>query len=133
MAYRILADVVLVLHALFVFFVVGGLVVVLIGAVLNWSWVRNLWFRVTHLCAIAVVVLESWCGVVCPLTIWEQQLREKSGQATYAGSFVAHWLHKLLFFDAPNWVFAVSYTGFAGLVLISWFFVPPRRHHRQKK
>jgi hypothetical protein len=131
MAYRIFADAVLVLHVLFVGFVVVGLLVVLLGAFLHWSWVRNLWFRLIHLAAIAVVVLEAWSGVVCPLTTWEQQLREKSGQATYAGGFVAHWLHELLFFDAPNWVFTVCYTAFASLVLLSWLMVPPSSKRRQ--
>ena len=133
MKYRILADIVLTLHALFVFFVVGGLVVVWLGAILNWPWVRNLWFRLSHLCAIAVVVLQTWLEVICPLTTWEQQLREKAGQASYTGSFVAHWLHELLFFDAPNWVFTVCYTAFAGLVLGSWFFVPPSISRRNVK
>ena len=133
MKYRILADIVLALHALFVFFVVGGLVVVWLGAILNWPWVRSLWFRLSHLCAIAVVVLQTWWEVICPLTTWEQQLREKAGQVSYAGSFVAHWLHELLFYDAPDWVFTVCYTAFAGLVLVSWFYIPPSISRRDVK
>ena len=126
MGYRILADIVLALHISFVCFVVGGLALTWLGAILNWAWVRNPWFRVLHLGAIAIVALQTWWGIICPLTIWEQQLRAKAGQATYSGSFVAHWLHEILFWDAPSWVFTVCHTAFAGLVLLSWFFVPPR-------
>ena len=130
MVYRALADVVVFIHAAYALFVVFGLMAILVGTACRWDWVRNFWFRLGHLCAIAVVVLQSWFGVICPLTIWEQQLRQKSGQATYTGSFVAHWLHELLFFDAPNWVFAICYTGFASLVLLSWYLVPPRIHRQ---
>lgn len=132
MAYRILADVVLVLHALFVCFVIGGLGAIWLGAILGWPWVRNLCFRLAHLSAILIVVLQTWWGIICPLTTWEQQLRERAGQATYAGSFVAHWLHECLFYEAPNWVFTSCYTLFAGLVLLSWIVVPPRKTHRTK-
>ena len=127
MAYRILADLVLVVHVLFVAFVILGLVVVLLGSLFRWQWVRNLWFRLIHLAAIGVVVVQAWCGVICPLTIWEQQLRAAAGGATYRGSFIAHWLHELLFFDAPPWVFTVCYTAFGACVALSWLLVPPRR------
>ncbi len=127
MFHRILADLVLGVHAAFVLFVIGGLVAVLVGGWQRWRWVRGLWFRLAHLAAIAVVVLQTWLGVICPLTTWEMRLREQAGEATYRGGFVAHWVHKLLFFDAPWWVFVVAYTAFAAAVVASWFLVPPRR------
>ena len=63
--------------------------------------------------------------MICPLTIWEMALREKAGAAVYAGSFIQHWLHKLLYWQAPDWVFIVVYTVFGALVLASWFIVRP--------
>jgi hypothetical protein len=77
--------------------------------------------------------MQTWWEAICPLTTWEQQLREKAGEASYAGGFVAHWLHELLFYDAPNGVFTVCYTAFAGLALLSWLLVPPRIAHCQGK
>jgi Protein of Unknown function (DUF2784) len=126
-AYLIAADLVLLIHVLFVAFVVVGLLLILIGGPFAWSWVRNPWFRLAHLAAIGIVVLQSWLGVICPLTIWEMALREKAGDAVYSGSFVAHWLETLLYYEAPAWVFVVAYTAFGALVVLSWFRVRPRR------
>jgi hypothetical protein len=47
--YHALADAVLALHVAFVCFVVIGLLLVLAGGALRWSWVRNPWFRWSHL------------------------------------------------------------------------------------
>ncbi|MBV2129237.1 DUF2784 domain-containing protein [Arsukibacterium indicum] len=122
----LLADTILVIHFLVVLFVVGGLLAIYLGHFLQWYWVGNKAFRLAHLLAITIVVLQSWLGVICPLTVWEMALREKAGAATYAGSFVQHWLQYLLYYTAPDWVFIVLYTGFAALVLISWYLVPVR-------
>ena len=129
MPYLLAADAVLLLHVLFVVFVVAGLVRILAGRLMSWAWVRNWWFRVTHLAAIGVVVLQSWLGVICPLTKLEMALRDRAGDTTYAGGFVSHWLETILYYRAPAWVFAVVYTAFGALVLLSWFWVPPRRRH----
>ncbi|OJA04251.1 DUF2784 domain-containing protein [Halomonas sp. QHL1] len=123
----LLADALLILHVLFVAFVVLGLFAVYVGYFLNWQWVRNRVFRIVHLCAIGYVVVQAWLGVVCPLTIWEMALRAKAGTATYSGSFIQHWLHSLLYYSAPEWVFVVVYTLFGTLVLASWFVVKPRQ------
>jgi len=120
------ADLLLALHVLFVAFVIFGLVLILLGRLRHWSWVRNPYFRIAHLAAIGVVVIQSWIGVICPLTTWEMALRERAGDAVYAGSFIAHWLEQLLYYQAPAWVFVVCYTMFGALVLVSWFWVRPR-------
>ena len=124
--YALLADLVLVLHAVIVMFVILGLALTLAGGVCGWRWVRNPWFRLTHLLTITVVVVQSWFGVVCPLTTWEIALRAKSNQAAYQASFVAHWLEQLLYYQAPPWVFVVVYTLFGFLVLLTWIKLPPR-------
>ncbi|MEM7708134.1 MAG: DUF2784 domain-containing protein [Pseudomonadota bacterium] len=130
--YRLAADAILLVHALFVAFVVLGLVLILLGKGWRWRWVRNPWFRLAHLAAIAFVVVESWLGAVCPLTVWELALREKAGDSVYAGAFIAHWLEAVLYYRAPPWVFITVYTAFGGLVIASWFWVPPRRLRRPR-
>ena len=124
--YRVLADLILLLHTSFVVFVMAGLVCVLIGGVRGWRWVRNPWFRWAHLLAIGIVVLQAWLGVLCPLTTLEMALRERAGDVTYPGSFIAHWLEALLYYRAPPWVFIVCYTVFGLLVVASWYVVHPR-------
>ena len=125
--FRLAADAVLLLHVLFVAFVVMGLVLVLAGKVLQWSWIRNPWFRTMHLLAIVVVVVQSWLGAICPLTTIEMTLRTRAGDTVYPGSFVAHWLEEILYYQAPPWVFAAVYTLFGAVVVGSWFWVRPRR------
>ena len=125
---RIAADALLVAHVLFVTFVVVGLVLIFIGNWRSWAWVRNYRFRLFHLLCIGFVMLESWVGVACPLTVWEMDLREMAGEATYSGSFIQHWLHAILYYDAPQWVFVVVYTLFGCLALASWFIVRPIKH-----
>lgn len=127
MAYLIAADLLLLTHVLFVAFVVIGLVLILVGKFRHWSWVRNPWFRLAHVGSIGIVVLQSWLGVICPLTTWEMALRARAGDTVYAGSFIAHWLEAILYYQAPPWVFVVAYTTFGALVVISWFWIPPRR------
>jgi hypothetical protein len=125
--YLITADALLLIHALFVGFVIFGLILILIGKWRGWNWVSHFWFRLVHLLAIAIVVLQSWLGVICPLTIWEMNLRTIAGDQTYTGTFIAHWLGQLLYYRAPAWVFVLLYTAFGALVVASWFWVRPRR------
>jgi hypothetical protein len=124
--FGIAADAVLFVHALFVAFVVLGLLAIYAGYALGWSWVRNPWFRLLHLLAIAVVVTQSWFKAICPLTTLEMTLRKRAGGATYPGSFVAHWIESLLYYDAPAWVFVAAYTAFGALVAASWYWMRPR-------
>lgn len=126
MLYWLVADLLLLTHALFVAFVIFSLLLIIAGKIFSWSWVRNPWFRLAHLVSIAVVVVQSWLGVVCPLTIWEMALRAKAGDTTYPGSFIAHWLNTLLYYQAPDWLFVVAYTAFGSLVVASWFWIRPR-------
>ena len=129
--YRVLADLVVVLHAAYVAFVTLGLVVILIGTVLRWNWVRNFWFRAAHLAAIGIVCAEAVLGIVCPLTELENSFRAKAGQAGYAGDFIGYWVRELIFFDAPPWVFTVCYVAFGLLVAATFLVAPPRWPRRR--
>lgn len=126
-----LADAVLVLHFGVVLFVVGGLVLVVAGNLRGWRWVNDWWFRVAHLAAIAIVVVQAWLGQHCPLTILESWLREQGGQAGYDRSFIQAWVQRVMYYDAPLWVFAIIYTAFALLVVGAWWRWPPRRRQQR--
>jgi hypothetical protein len=125
--YRIAADAVLYLHALFVVFVVGGLLLIIIGKLRGWNWVYGVRFRITHLLAIAIVVLQAWLGAICPLTQWEMALRARAGEATYGGAFIAHWVEELLYYHLADWIFTLVYSIFGALVIASWYWVRPQR------
>ncbi len=125
--YRLLADVLVVAHAGYVGFVVIGELAILAGLARHWQWVGNVKFRLAHLAAIVVVVLEAAWGITCPLTVWENRLREKAGDSAYAGDFIAGWVHRALFYDAAPWVFTTCYSLFGALVVLTFIFAPPRR------
>jgi hypothetical protein len=126
-AYRALADTVLVCHVVYISFVICGLLLILIGGARGWRWVRNPWFRALHLLAIALVVVQAWLGIICPLTTLEMNLRQLAGDSIYRETFIAHWLQRLIFYRAPMWAFGLGYTLFALTVIASWWRFPPQR------
>lgn len=131
--YQLLANIVLSLHVAIVVFVITGLIFIIAGNLGTWKWVNALWFRLTHLCTIMVVVAEAWFGAVCPLTSLEMWLRSRAHITTYTGSFVEHWLQRILYYQAPEWAFTLGYTLFGLVVLATWWYFPPKykRHaHR---
>lgn len=125
--YSFSADVVMFLHLGYVTFVVLGFLLILWGLARGWSWVRSPWFRYAHLIAILIVVAEAWAGIVCPLTIWEKELRLLAGERAYEGGFVTNIVRGILFRDWPPWVFTVLYSVFGAGVLLTFLFAPPRR------
>lgn len=121
-----LADAVLALHVAVVAFVVLGMLAIAVGA-RRWRWVRRRRWRAVHVALMAFIALQAWLGALCPLTIWEQALRRRAGQSVHEESFIAHWLGRLLYVEAPWWAFVAAYTAFAALVAWAWWRVPPER------
>jgi len=131
--YQIAADIVVVTHFTFVSFVLFGQIAILIGLLKKWSWIRNFKFRLLHLLCILFVVWESVSGITCPLTTWENDLRMKAGETTYAGDFIPNLLHNLMFFSAKPWVFTLCYILFGSAVLLTFIFAPPRKPFSKQK
>jgi hypothetical protein len=120
---QLLADLILVVHFAFVVFVVGSLPLIWLGTLAGWNWVRNFMFRSLHLAAILFVTAEAVAGIWCPLTLWEDALRG----TTTDKSFIARWIHTVLYYDLPPAVFTLAYVAFSTLVGVTWWRVPPRR------
>ena len=117
MKYRILAEIVFVLHACFVLFVVfGGLLA------LRWRWV--IWL---HLPSVAWGILIEFFWLACPLTTFENQLRMLGGEAGYTNGFLDYYISAILY--AP---LSATVRLWLGLLLIGfnllvyWFVI--RRH-----
>lgn len=119
--YSLLADAILVVHFAIVVFVIFGFILVLTGLLAGWTWIHNRAFRIVHLVAVVFIVVQTWIGQVCPLTIWENVLRRRAGQTDHTESFIEYWLQKILFYQAEPWVFTAVYTCFAVLVVLVWF------------
>jgi uncharacterized membrane protein len=87
MFYRVLADVVLLFHLAFIFFVV-------LGSLLVWRFPR---LARLHLPAVMWAGVIEISGRVCPLTPLENHLRRLSGEAGYLGGFVEHYLLPIIY------------------------------------
>jgi hypothetical protein len=135
MSYAFLADATLIVHLLYIGFVVVSLLVIFLGWAMKWNWVRNPWFRWLHLLAIAIVVFEAFMKITCPLTTLELYYRTQAGQDAHAvdwGEQIPEisdcmWsLRQLLFPGCKMEFFVPIYVGVASLILLSFFLVPPR-------
>ncbi|MEA5446025.1 DUF2784 domain-containing protein [Gammaproteobacteria bacterium AB-CW1] len=125
------ADVVLLIHAGIVLFAVLGQLLIMVGGLLGWRWVRGFWVRICHLLLVVYVAVQAWLGELCPLTVWEHELRRAAGQSPHDRGFVEFWLGQLIYYDLPAWVFLLMYTGFAFLVALTWWWIPPRSPKRR--
>jgi len=98
MVYRVSADLIVILHVSFVFFV-------LLGGLLVWRWPRLIWW---HLPAVAWGAFVEFSGWTCPLTPLEDWLRTQSGKPDYAGDFMMHDLLPVLYPDALTHTFQIA-------------------------
>jgi hypothetical protein len=123
--YGFLADVVVFVHLSYVAYVLIGQLLIILGLCCRWSWVRNIWFRLTHLSAILIVAFETLAGFKCPLTTLEEWLR---GSATHA-SFIGRLLDRILFYspeEVAQETLNLCYLAFALVILATFFLAPPR-------
>lgn len=105
MLYRLLANAVVLLHAVFIVFIV-------FGGFLAWRW---RWVAVLHVPAAIWGVLIEYRGWICPLTPLENALRVKAGQAGYSGGFVEHYLLPAMY---PSGLTPRIQAGLGTLVLV---------------
>lgn len=94
------------------------------------GWTRRLVVRGAHAAAIGLVVVKTWLGIPCVLTVLENLLRERAGTEPYHQTFIGYWLGRLLFYSAPSWVFTLAYSLFALVALATWIAYPPVRSLR---
>ena len=126
----ILADIIAVVHLAYVIYVILGFILIVVGIILRWGWIRNLAFRITHLLAIVGVACEALMGLDCPLTVLEFKLRYASHPSVENVSFIGTIVDSLLYYDAPGWLFTIIYAAFALLVIITFIIAPPTRRNR---
>jgi uncharacterized protein DUF2784 len=127
MLWRVIADIVVAVHAAYVAIVVFGFAAILIGSAAQLRWVRNFYFRAAHLAMILPICVEALVGTTCPLTRLENALRLRCGESGYTRDFISYWLDSLIFYNAPPWVFTAVYLAFGMLVLLTLGFIPVRR------
>lgn len=121
-----LADLVALVHLGFVAFVVWTEALVLLGAVLGWEWTRDPVLRCVHLGLVGYVGIQDVFGKICPLTIWENRLRDRAGQTRSNKSFIGKIVHKLLMCELDERTLRRIRLTFALVVSVTFLIVPPR-------
>jgi hypothetical protein len=114
MTARLLADAVLLLHGLFILFVVAG------GALV---W-RSPLAALLHVPALAWAGCISWTGSDCPLTPLENTLRRAAGQTGYEGGFVQHYLLRLIYPEAMTREWQIGVGVFVVLLNLCIYALP---------
>ena len=117
MLYRLLADATVVLHLVFVVFVVAGGLLVL-------RWPRAAWL---HVPAAAWGALIEFAGWICPLTPLENWLRRQGGQVAYSTSFVEHYLIPILYPQSLTHEMQWILGGFVLVVNVAVYAIVLRR------
>ena len=120
MWYRLGADALLLLHFLWIIFLILGLP---IGVYFNFSRLRLL-----HATGLILALVLQLTNNLCPLTIWEAQLRtHQQPDFNYHGSFIITHLEKLVY---PGWISMDTITILTlllvTLTLISFILKPIR-------
>jgi hypothetical protein len=121
-AFRWLADLLVVAHAAFIVFAVAG-------GLLALRWPRAAWL---HLPAVAWAAAVELAGWICPLTPLEISLRRAAGEAGYPGGFVEHYLVPLVY--PPGLTRPLGLALGAGVLAANaavYAFVLARRRRRQ--
>jgi len=126
----LLADIIAIIHLGYVIYVILGFILIVVGIICRWKWIRNLPFRITHLLAIVGVACEALLGVNCPLTVLEFKLRYALNLSEEKVFFIGAIVDSLLYYTAPGWLFTIIYAAFAIVVVITFIIAPPTRKGR---
>ncbi|MGD0884000.1 MAG: DUF2784 domain-containing protein [Thermodesulfovibrionales bacterium] len=100
MIYKFAADVVVIVHFLWIVFLICG---VFLGR-------RYRPVRIIHLAGLSFAVIIELFGWYCPLTHLEVWLRERYGSSSsYSGSFIVHYIEKLVYLElSPALIFVAT-------------------------
>jgi hypothetical protein len=124
--FDIAANVIAVIHIAYFVFVVGGVAAIVVGSLRGVTWVRNPWFRIGHIAAIYVVLIEDVTGIPCPLNVLQWAARVQATGATETTVGVGGVLDYLLYHTISPLTLDVIYGSFGVLVLVLIWVVPPR-------
>lgn len=118
-----LSHLVLGIHFTIIAFNVIGLIVIPLGALLSWSFVRAPFWRMLHLLSWGVVALQALAGRACFLTDWQHELAGSQGNPD---PLIARMVNAIIYWPLPLWVFAMLYAVVFAFVLALLWLVPVR-------
>ena len=122
---KFFADTILILHFLVIIFIISLYFLIPYGYSKNWKFVKNYKIRLAHLMLIFFITLETFLGIICPLTTLENDLRGQS----YSETFISFWISKVIYWDLPTTFFIVVYTIFLIFAIILWLKFLPKKNN----
>lgn len=121
--WKLCANIVLSLHVLFTLFMITIPLVIYMGMLQSWSWINNPVFRNTHIFLLIFVLCEVCLNSPCPLTVWEDQYREKAGMPMrYSTGFFDFWSEHLFGIPLKKWAFNLIFGSLAVITFIEYYF-----------
>jgi uncharacterized protein DUF2784 len=138
MLYKILADLVVLTHFAWILFMLWGFILAVCGSISvyllpapkdRWITFFDRWiFRTIHLGGIVYVAFLTVLGKHCPLTIMENELREQyNTELTYHGSFVVHYIEKIVYPEANFLLFVIPTIIIAVFTVLIFIIRPPAK------
>jgi len=130
MLFRLLADLIVVVHFAWILFMLVGFIFTLYGF-LHKEFFQRWIFRTLHLFGIAYVSILAIMGKYCPLTLWENTLRAKyAPHLTYPGSSMIHYFEKFVYPDVNPLFIQIPTTFIAVFTVVVFIIKPPERIKR---
>ena len=138
MLYKILADIVVLIHFAWILFVLWGFILTVYSTVsicflpkakdASKAFFDRWIFRTIHVSGIAYVAVLTILKKYCPLTILEYQLRRQYDRGlTYPGSFVIHYIEKIVYPEANFLIFVIPTMIIALFSVLMYLVRPPAK------
>ncbi len=115
MIHSTVADLLVLIHLAFIIFVIFGGILIF-----KWRWIIYL-----HIPAVIWAALIEFKGWICPLTPWENQLRQAGGEAGYTGGFIEHYIIPIIYPDKLTLETQIIFGIFViviNVIIYSWVF-----------
>jgi len=128
MSYKIFADAIIVVHFLFVLFMLLGFLLTVYTIFFRHRFFDWWLFRSLHLLGIFYVASLSILGKYCPLTLLENQLMSRyESSSVYSGSFIVHYLEKLVYPDVNPLTIQIPTIFIAIFTIVAFIVKPPKK------
>lgn len=123
---EIAADIILLIHAAWVLFMIGGIIFTF-AAYFRRSLFEWAMFRTAHLIGLLFTASLGIFGWNCPLTNIENSLRADGRGAVYPGSFLAHYLERIVYWEITQQTITIATIVLAVFVIATFVIRPPAR------
>ena len=114
-------EIVLFFHFFIFLFITVSFFLIPFGYFQKWEWVKNKYYRLTHLVLMGIILIETILGFMCPLTILENFLRNN----IEVDNNLTQIIHQIMYWNLPNYQFIILYILSFSYLIFLWFFFKP--------